>query len=137
LMRGQVDAADLYFQVSRHESWGLEDGIVRDASFDIEQGVGVRAMSGEKAGFAYSDEIRLPALLEAAGTARAIARAGESKSVQAWQSSQAHSLYLPDDPIAAIDSAEKVALLQRLDAAARAMDPRVKQVMVSLSGVHD
>ncbi|HLU62117.1 MAG TPA: metalloprotease TldD [Gammaproteobacteria bacterium] len=137
LMRGQVDAADLYFQVSRHESWGLEDGIVRDASFDIEQGVGVRAISGEKAGFAYSDEIRLPALLEAANTARAIARAGQDKSVQAWQASRGHSLYLPDDPIAAMESAEKVALLQRLDAAARAMDPRVRQVMVSLSGVHD
>lgn len=137
LMRARVDAADLYFQLSRHESWGLEDGIVRDASFDIEQGVGVRAISGDKTGFAYSDEIRLPALLEAAGAARAIARAGGDQQVQAWQTKKGHSLYLPDDPIAAMASAEKVALLQKLDAAARAMDPRVKQVMVSLAGVHE
>lgn len=137
LMRARVDAADLYFQVSRHESWGLEDGIVRDASFDIEQGVGVRAIAGEKTGFAYSDEIRMPALLEAAGVAGAIARAGGDQQMQAWRAAHAHSLYLPDDPIAAMASAEKVALLQKLDAAARAMDPRVKQVMVSLGGVHD
>lgn len=137
LMRARVDAADLYFQVSRHESWGLEDGIVRDASFDIEQGVGVRAIAGEKTGFAYSDEIRMPALLEAAGVAGAIARAGGDKQMQAWQAAHGHSLYLPDDPITAMASAEKVALLQKLDAAARAMDARVKQVMVSLGGVHD
>lgn len=137
LMRARVDAADLYFQVSRHESWGLEDGIVRDASFDIEQGVGVRAIAGEKTGFAYSDEIRMPALLEAAGVAGAIARAGGDKQMQAWQAAHGHTLYLPDDPITAMASAEKVALLQKLDAAARAMDARVKQVMVSLGGVHD
>ncbi len=137
LMAARVDAADLYFQLTRHETWGLEDGIVRDASFNIEQGVGVRAISGEKTGFAYSDEIRMPALLEAAGAARAIARSGGNNQVQAWHATQGHSLYVPDDPIAAMESAEKVALLQRLDEAARAIDPRVKQVMVSLSGVHD
>lgn len=137
LMTARVDSADLYFQLTRHETWGLEDGIVRDASFNIEQGVGVRAVSGEKTGFAYSDEIRMPALLEAAGAARAIARSGGDSQVQAWHATQGHALYLPDDPIAAMDSAQKVALLQRLDEAARAMDSRVKQVMVSLSGVHD
>ena len=137
LMTARVDAADLYFQLTRHETWGLEDGIVRDASFNIEQGVGVRAIAGEKTGFAYSDEIRMPALLEAAGAARAIARAGGNQQVQAWHASAGRSLYLPDDPIAAMESVDKVALLQRLDAAARALDPRVKQVMVSLSGVHD
>lgn len=137
LMTARVDAADLYFQVTRHETWGLEDGIVRDASFNIEQGVGVRAISGEKTGFAYSDEIRMPALLEAAGAARAIARSGGDQQVQAWHATQGHSLYIPDDPIAAMESAQKVALLQQLDEAARAMDSRVKQVMVSLSGVHD
>ncbi|HEX7046452.1 MAG TPA: metalloprotease TldD [Gammaproteobacteria bacterium] len=137
LMAARVDAADLYFQLTRHETWGLEDGIVRDASFNIEQGVGVRAISGEKTGFAYSDEIRMPALLEAAGAARAIARNGGEHQVQAWHATPGHSLYLPDDPIAAMESTQKVALLQRLDEAARALDSRVKQVMVSLSGVHE
>jgi TldD protein len=77
LLAPGVDFADLYFQHSRHESWAMEDGIVKEGTHSIEQGVGVRAVSGEKTGFAYSDEIRLPALLEAAGAARAIARSGQ------------------------------------------------------------
>ena len=80
-----VDAADLYFQHQLSESWVLEDGIVKDGSFHVDQGVGVRALSGEKTGFAYSNDIRLPALTQAAGAARSIARAGQTGSVQAWQ----------------------------------------------------
>jgi len=137
LMQNDVDAADLYFQLSRHESWSLEDGIVRDGRYNIDQGVGVRAISGEKTGFAYSDAIVLPALSQAADAARAIARSGSQQQVQAWSRSQGHALYKPADPLASLSADEKVALLQSADAAARAADPRVIQVMVSLSGVHD
>ncbi|HEY8508914.1 MAG TPA: DNA gyrase modulator, partial [Steroidobacteraceae bacterium] len=84
VMRHSVDFADLYFQISREESWALEDGIVKDGSASIEQGVGVRALSGEKTGFAYSDEIILPALEEASRAARAIAVQGGDRRVQAW-----------------------------------------------------
>ncbi len=92
VMRGGVDYADLYFQVSRQESWTLEDGIIREGSFSLDQGVGVRATSGEKTGFAYSDELVLPALEQAAGAARAIARQGQEKRIQAWQRSTAAPL---------------------------------------------
>ena len=137
LMQHDVDAADLYFQLSRHEAWSLEDGIVRDGRYNIDQGVGVRAISGEKTGFAYSDAILLPALSHAADAARAIARDGGQQQVQAWSRSQGHALYKPTDPLASLSADEKVALLQAADEAARAADPRVIQVMVSLSGVHD
>src|SRR5215469_544030 len=93
-----VDAADMYFQLSRAESWALEDGIVKEGSASIDQGVGVRALAGEKTGFAYSDEIMLPALEEAARAARAIAASGGPRAVQAWQAGSAHQLYLPTDP---------------------------------------
>ena len=87
MMRGGVDYADLYFQVSRQESWTVEDRIIREGNYSLDQGVGVRAVSGEKTGFAYSDELILPALEHAAGAARAIARQGETKALQAWQRS--------------------------------------------------
>ena len=89
-----VDYADLYFQLSREESWSLEDGIVKEGSHSIEQGVGVRAISGEKTGFAYTDEVLLPALLEASEAARAIARSGGRNAVKAWQRPLTHRLYL-------------------------------------------
>ena len=93
VLRGGVDYADLYFQVSRQESWTLEDGIIREGSFSLDQGVGVRAVSGEKTGFAYSDELMLPALEQAAGAARAIARQGEDKQVPAWRRGAPAPLY--------------------------------------------
>ncbi len=134
----QVDNADLYFQLSRHESWSLEDGIVRDARHSIEQGVGVRAMSGEKTGFAYSDELVMPALTRAGEAARAIARqGGNPQALQAWRASPGHKLYLPMDPLETLDDAAKVELLQKVDASTRAVDPRVTEVMVSLAGVHE
>ncbi|MDX1454527.1 MAG: metalloprotease TldD [Gammaproteobacteria bacterium] len=137
LTSARVDHADLYFQFTRHEGWSLEDGIVRDATHSIDQGVGVRAVSGEKTGFAYADEIHSAALLEAAGTARAIARSGGNASLPAWQQREGRSLYLPDNPMDAMASADKVQLLQSVDKAVRAMDPRIKQVMISLAGEHD
>src|ERR687897_3534653 len=99
VMGYSVDYADLYFQLSREESWSLEDGIVKDGAHNIEQGVGVRALAGEKTGFAYSDEIVLPALTEASMAARSIARSGANKSMQAWRSTAGHQLYLPLDPL--------------------------------------
>ena len=137
MMQGGVDYADLYFQVSRHESWTLEDGIIREGSFNLDQGVGVRATSGEKTGFAYSDELVMPALAQAAGAARAIARQGQDKSVQAWSRTNVAPLYSADDPITSIDDSQKTALLSEIDAATRDIDKRVEQVIVSLSSSQD
>ncbi len=137
LMAPGVDHADLYFQHSRHESWAMEDGIVKSGSHSIEQGVGARAVSGEKTGFAYSDEIRLPALMEAAGTARAIVRSGGDRSVPVLSRRPAGALYPALDPIDGMDSETKVRLLREVDAYVRAAEPRVVQVMLSLAGVVD
>jgi TldD protein len=133
-----VDAADLYFQLSHEESWALEDGIVKDGHASIEQGVGVRAMAGEKTGFAYSDEIMMPALEEAARAARAIAASHGTGAVQAWQpSSPGQQLYLPVDPRISLRDEDKIAWLERVDRETRRMDPRVSQVMVSVHAVHE
>jgi TldD protein len=132
-----VDCADLYFQLSREESWALEDGIVKEGHSSIEQGVGVRAMAGEKTGFAYSDEIMLPALQEAARAARAIAEAGGNGAVQAWRPMTGHQLYLPVDPLISLKDEEKIAWLERVDRETRRMDPRVVQVMASVTAAHD
>src|SRR5688572_15576353 len=113
VMGYSVDYADLYFQLSREESWSLEDGIVKDGAHNIEQGVGVRALAGEKTGFAYSDEIVLPALTEASQAARAIARSGANTSLQAWHSSTGHRLYLPMDPLDGMSDSDKVRLLEQ------------------------
>ncbi len=129
-----IDQADLYFESTRSEAWSLEEGIIKEASHNIEQGVGVRAISGEKTGFAYSDEIILPALTSAAMAARAIAGGGQSGSVQSWKQQNPVALYQPVDPIDSITSEQKVALLKKMDAMARKKDPRVQQVNVSLSG---
>ncbi len=137
LLAHHIDYADIYFQSSRHESWMLENGIVKEGSFNIEQGAGVRAVSGEKTGFAYSDEIILPALSQAAGTARAIARSGQQGRVKAWSSSKPHHLYLTTDPLLSMSADDKVALLQAVDVEARKQDPCVSQVMASLSGVYE
>ena len=134
LLHHAVDNADLYFQSTRYESWVLEDGIVKEGSHNIEQGVGVRAIAGEKTGFAYSDEIMLPALTQAATAARAIARSGGDSRVQAWSGQRGKALYAPDDPLKSLDDAKRVALLKAVDAEARRQDPRVKQVIVSLAG---
>lgn len=136
LLSRSVDSADLYFESTRAEAWSLEDGIVKEGSHSISQGVGVRATSGERTGFAYSDEIVMPALTHAAQAARAIATQGGPGAIQAWQARQAPSLYAPVDPLDSLGADEKVALLQRLDAEGRRMDPRITQVMVSLSGQH-
>src|SRR5271154_2289372 len=116
LMLGHaVDAADLYFQVSQEESWALEDGIVKEGSASIEQGVGVRALAGERTGFAYSDEIILPALEEAARAARAISSGPSRGGVQAWNGVSGHQLYPAVDPLLDLTDAQKVSWLERID----------------------
>jgi TldD protein len=132
-----VDAADLYFQHARSEYWLLEDGIVKEGNHSIEQGVGVRALAGEKTGFAYSDEIVLPQLLEAAGAARAVAKAGANGVGRALAIGNTRSLYRPIDPIDSLGSADKIAVLREIDAYARALDPRVSQVIVSIAAGMD
>jgi TldD protein len=129
-----IDFGDLYFQHARRESWTVEDGIVKDGAHSIEQGVGVRAISGEKTGFAYSDDINAAALLSAAGSARAIARDGASHTARTLVRGQGRALYAPEDPVDAMDNDAKVAALRAVDKFLRAADPRVQQVTVSLSG---
>jgi TldD protein len=135
----KVDDADLYFQFTRSEGWSLEEGIVKSGSFSIDQGVGVRAIAGEKTAFAYSDDISEAALLDAARTVRTIAASGQSRKVKVGSTRVAPSrtLYPGIDPIATLDSAAKVALLERAEKKARAKDPRVVQVMAGLGMEYD
>ena len=133
LLSHDIDCADVYFQAVRFESWVLEDGIVKEGVHTIERGVGVRAMSGEKSGFAYSDEIDAPALSHAASAARAIARSGGEGSLKAWEKPAGHALYLPADPTGQLDEKDCIALLNAVDAHAREQDPRIQQVIVSLA----
>ena len=136
----RIDDADLYFQYTRSEGWSLEEGIVKSGSFGIDQGVGVRAVAGEKTAFAYSDDISAAALMDAAHTVRTIAAAGQSRRVKVntpHKLASSRALYLPMDPIGSLDSTAKVALLERIEKMARAKDPRIKQVMASLSGEYD
>jgi len=136
----RIDDADLYFQYTRSEGWSLEEGIVKSGSFGIDQGVGVRAVAGEKTAFAYSDDISEAALIDAAETVRTIAASGQSRSVKrnvAPTMAGSRVLYAPMDPIATLDSTQKVALLEKVEKLARAKDPRIVQVMAGLAGEYD
>ena len=137
IMSHQVDYADLYFQYSRSESWGLEEGQVKSGNFSIDQGVGVRAVSGEKTAFAYSDDIHLPALRQAADVTRAIAAVGSEQATQLVKRIEAPQLYIPQDPIASLSADAKVSLLERLEGFARKADPRISQVMASIAGEYE
>ncbi len=132
-----VDFADLYFQHARFEGWSLEEGIVKSGTFNIDRGVGVRAVTGEKQAYAYSDDISLAALQEAALAVRAIGRQGQSAVAPLEQRGGARALYAVADPVASLGDADKVALLERLERIARARDPRVTHVMASLAGEHE
>ncbi len=139
IMAHDVDYADLYFQYSRSEAWSLEEGIVKSGSFNIDEGVGVRAISGEKTAFAYSDDISHLALGDAAKTVRAIAAAGQrrSKAMPAVLKRVGHALYVPIDPLNSLDAAAKVKLLERLESYARGEDSRVTQVMAHIAGEYE
>jgi TldD protein len=136
----KVDDADLYFQTTRHESWSLEEGIVKSGSFSIDQGVGVRAVAGEKTAFAYSDDISIDSLLDAARTVRTIAAAGQQRRVKVGPKRKvagSRQLYSGTDPINSLDSAQKVKLLGKIEKLARAKDPRVIQVMAGVAAEYD
>jgi len=132
-----IDAADIYFQSSRLQSWVVEDGIIKEGSFNIEQGAGLRAVSGEKTGFAYSDELQLPALLQATQAARAIAQSGAEGQIRVTGLPAERRLYEPLNPVTSLPDEEKIALLQRVDRVARRQDARVRQVIASLVAVQD
>jgi TldD protein len=134
-----VDDADLYFQYTRAEGWSLEEGIVKTGSFSIDQGVGVRAVSGDKTAFAYSDDLSWSALLDAAHSVRAIGAQGQSRKVRvgAQKIAKARSLYEAHDPIATLDSTAKVALLEKMEQLAKSKDPRIVQVMAGLASEYD
>ncbi len=137
LMGHQIDFGDFYFQSSYHESWVLEDSIVKDGSYNIDQGVGVRAVSGEKTGFAYSDEISLLALSQSVIAARGIADSGGSGEIKIWQPARSVELYPAMDPLNSLEKPQKIALLEQIDRFARTLDPAVTQVIASLSGVYE
>jgi TldD protein len=137
LMGPAVDAGDLYFQTASHESWTLEDGLVRSGSFSVEKGVGIRAVSGDKTGFAYADEIIMPSLLQASRAARAIANQGSQRQVQAWRRKDTSPLYQAEDPMAVLGAEEKVDLLRQIDTYARSCDARVSEVVVSLAATFE
>src|SRR5258705_2644570 len=137
ILAHKVDYADLYFQYSRSEGWSLEEGIVKSGSFNIDQGVGVRTVAGEKTAFAYSDDISLTALTAAAQATRAIARQGVETKTQVARSSAGRKLHLPHDPLASLADEAKVALLEKIERYARSLDPRVTQVMAHLGGEYE
>lgn len=138
ILGNSIDDAELYFQCVANEAWSLEDSIVKSGSYSIDRGVGVRAISGEKTGYAYSDDIILPALEQAAVAARSIARTGNAGKIQAFAKPlQKQDLYPAIDPIISLSEAEKIQILRDTDSYARSLDPRIKEVMVSLSGTHE
>ena len=134
-----VDSADLYFQATSYESWTLEDSIIKSAAYRADHGVGVRAISGEKTGFAYSDDIVLPALHQAAGAARTIAVIGGKNKVQIGANKiiHPHNLYTAANPLHSMTDADKIALMHSINEEARRTDSRVKQAIVSLSASHN
>ena len=137
LLSAKVDIADIYFQSSHHESWVLESGIIKEGSYNIEQGAGVRAVCGDKTGFAYSDRIELPTLLDAANNVKAIVRQGQNnqialKAPMAWK-----PYYSSLNPLKSLSDQQKVDLLRRVDSETRKLDTRIEEVIVSLSGVHE
>ena len=138
ILTHDADYADLYFQYSRSEGWSLEEGHVKSGSFNIDQGVGVRVVAGEKTAFAYSDDISHEALSAAAAATRSIAKSGANRSAgKSNFAASSQSLYTPIDPVSSHADAEKVRILERIEQFARAIDPRVKEVMARLSGDYE
>src|SRR5690606_37299039 len=137
LMTHRLDYGDLYFQSTRYVSWSVEDGNVKEGVFSVDQGVGVRAVAGEKTGFAYADQLDVASLLDAAAAARGIARSGGEGRVKVASRVRGHSLYPAVDPLPTLDDAKKVELLADLDRYCRKLDPRVIQVVGSIAGVYE
>lgn len=137
IMQHQINFADLYFQSSRHESWVLEDSIIKEGSYNIERGVGVRAISGEKTGFAYSDDITIEAIQSAANAAKSISAAGGTAKINTFNEIKKKQLYSANDPTTSLDETTKIELLKAVDKHVREIEPRLTQVIVSLTGVYE
>jgi TldD protein len=137
LLSREIDYGEVFVQSTRSESFGLEDGIVKDGAFSVDAGIGVRALAGEKTGFAYSEDIRLDGLQQAAKAARSIAKKGASRGAPAYKATAYRALYDGGDPISSLSDAEKVVLLRQVDGVARAEDSRVKEVNVRISASHE
>ncbi|MCK5872160.1 MAG: metalloprotease TldD [Methylococcales bacterium] len=137
LLSAKVDMADIYFQSSHYESWVLESGIIKEGSYNIEQGAGIRAVSGDKTGFAYSDKIELATLLEATNHVKAIARQGQNAQSKVKSASTWKHVYPHNNPLSVFSDPQKIDLLQRVDRETRKVDSRVEEVIVSLSGVYE
>ena len=137
LLGRSIDYADLYFQSTYAESWALEEGILKSGHFDISRGVGVRAVSGEKTGFAYADDILLPALEHAMTAARSITKQGGEQAVSVWQKDTVQMLYPAENPLSSLSETDKVSLLQKVDRYIRGQDPRIVQVSVSIAGEYE
>lgn len=137
MLSHKVDFAEMFFQSAHHESWMLESGIVKDASFSSDKGVGIRALSGEKTGFAYSEDINFSALTQSANASRSIAIRGESRIVKLTEAAPYKALYSANNPLLSIPQSDKIILLQKLDQMARSLDPRVSEVIASISGVYE
>ena len=137
LLSREVDYGEVFVQSTRSESFGVEDGIVKDGAFSVDAGIGVRALAGEKTGFAYSEDIRLDGLQQAAKAARSIAKKGASRKAPAFNATAHPALYEGVDPISSLSDAEKVVLLRQVDMVARAEDSRVKEVNVRISASHE
>lgn len=137
MLSAPIDSADIYFQSSHYESWVLEDGIVKEGSHNIEQGAGVRVVSGDKTGFAYSDRIELAVLLEAAKNVKAIARQGQDSQVKIERVSNWPKYYQSVNPLKSLADQEKINLLRKVDIETRKLDERIEEVIVSLVGVYE
>jgi len=137
LLSVPADLADIYFQSTHFESWQLEDGIIKQGSHSIETGAGIRVVAGEKTGFAYSDRLELPILLEAAANVKAIIRQGQSRQIKVLANNDSTSLYAPVNPLASMADDEKVAFLKTIEQETRQLDPRIEEVMISLVGVYE
>lgn len=137
LLAHKLDYADLYFQASAHESWVMEDGIIKDGSYNLEQGVGVRAVSGEKTGLSYSDQLSVDAIHEAAKTARSISQAGFHAKQKAFVKSNPKAIYQPCQPLEQMSNDDKVALLRSVDSYIRQESPNAENIVVSLTGVYE
>lgn len=137
MMGNTIDYGEVFLQSLRSESWGLEDGIVKDGSFSVDAGIGVRALSGEKTGFAYSDDLLNDGLVVAANAAKSIAKQGSQRSLPGLNVSNVKPLYPPVDPMGLMDEVAKVKLLQEIDQLARGIDSRVKEVNVRISANQD
>ncbi len=137
MLSAPVDDADIYFQSSHFESWVLEGGIIKEGTHSIEKGAGVRVLSGEKTGFAYSDRIEMDVLLQAANNVKAIARQGQNGQSKVSVAAPAKSYYPPINPLKSLADQEKIALLRRVDEETRKLDSRIEEVIVSLMGVDE